>query len=71
MLTDTNTNTEPAIIYWAVIRNQTERHGYVELAHQSGSKWLAVVDDHEYKFRCDTTDFPSVMYAALSQLPAD
>lgn len=70
MCTMTSPTDTDKIIYWAVIRNQTNRHGYLELAHQSGARWLAVMDDFEYKFKTESTEFLHVLKAALDQMPS-
>jgi len=53
------------IIYWATIRNQTQRHSYIELAHVSGNRWVAILDDEEIKFRSESEDFLELLESAL------
>lgn len=53
-------------IYWAVVRNQAARTSYIELTHIKGTRWVAVLDEHEFRFRSRHTEFLSVLIDALA-----
>lgn len=54
------------IIYWGVIRNQAERTSYIELTHIKGTRWVAVLGEHEFRFRTRHTEFLDVLREALA-----
>lgn len=57
-------------IFWAVVRDQTERHSYIELAHITKDKWSAVLGDTEFTFKVpgNSKEFFDVLRAALNKL---
>lgn len=60
-------------IFWAVVRNQTDRHSYIEVAHIEGNKWQVVLGYDEYTIRTTKTDFFEILQLALQKrtpLPA-
>lgn len=54
-------------IYWSVVRNQTDRHTYIELDHLGKNKWGVVLDDLEFTVKSDSPDFWDVLQAALTE----
>jgi len=55
-------------VYWAVVRDRTERSTYIELADLGKGKWVAVLDDDEFIFRTTATHFYDVLSVALAEL---
>lgn len=54
-------------IYWAVIRNNTERESYIELVDLGQGKWSAVLGDDEFTFISPADDLWTVLETALGK----
>lgn len=69
MTSEIATQPEPTI-YWAVVRNQTTRHTYIEIEHLGKNKWGVVLDDLEMTIKSDSPEFFDVLAAALTERAA-
>jgi hypothetical protein len=54
-------------IYWGVIRNQKDRHTYIELEDLGNGKWGILLDDQEFTIKTDSTNFFDILYEALAK----
>ena len=54
-------------IFWAVIRNRTNRESYIELVDLGQGKWSAVLGDEEFTFISPTDDLWTVLATALDR----
>lgn len=65
MSDNTPTTAADSDIYWGVIRNQSNRIGYIELEHLTGNKWVAVLEDQEFTFRSTATHYLDALADAI------
>jgi hypothetical protein len=54
-------------IYWGVIRNQKDRHTYIELEDLGNGKWGILLEDQEFTIKTDSTNFFDILYEALAK----
>lgn len=54
-------------IFWAVIRNRTDRESYIELVDLGQGKWSAVLGDEEFTFISPADDLWTVLETALGR----
>jgi hypothetical protein len=54
-------------IFWGVIRNQKDRHTYIELEDLGNGKWGILLDDQEFTIKTDSTNFFDILYEALAK----
>lgn len=52
-------------LFWAVVREQTDHHLYIELEDLGRNRWQAVIGTDEFTFRTKEKDFLTVMKLAI------
>ena len=60
----------PHKVFWAVVRNQTTRHTYIEIGELGKNKWSVVLDGKEFTIKSTSTDFFELLRIALEKYAA-
>lgn len=57
-------------VYWAVVRNKSNRYSYIEIAEGEAGRWNVVLDTEEFTLRIPTgsnPDFFELLSMALAK----
>lgn len=60
-------------VYWAVIRNKSQRYSYIEIAEGESGRWNVVLDTDEFTLRVpidSNPDFFEILSMALAKRAA-